>query len=116
VPVVQLEVVELRDDLLAGLSGEELGVFEHWRIDLFKAKEPGRGAEMLVEPRPEPEVLGVEVASAAWSLQAVLGHGVQVTHWGRRVAPAGSEIRARSSVCRPMSCYPSIPTRTPEDP
>jgi hypothetical protein len=33
---VELEVVELVDDLLARLAGEELRVLDHRRIDLFE--------------------------------------------------------------------------------
>jgi len=66
---VQLEVVELLDDLLPRLAGEELLVLHHRGVHLFEAEAARHGAEVAEEPRPETQVLRVEVAGAARGLK-----------------------------------------------
>jgi hypothetical protein len=71
VTVVELEVVELVGDLLAGLAREQLGVLEHRRIHLLVAEAARDGAEVAEEPVSPAHVLGIEVARAARRLERV---------------------------------------------
>ena len=68
-PVVEHEVVELVDDLLAGLAGEELGVLDDGRVDFLEAEAARDLAEVVEEPVPPAHVLGIEVARAAGGLE-----------------------------------------------
>ena len=46
--VVQFEMVELVDDLLACLASEELGMLDHGRVDFFEAeleRDPAKEVE-----------------------------------------------------------------------
>ena len=69
---MQLEVVELLDDLLAGLAREELGVLDDRRVDLLEAEAARDLAEVREEPAPQAQVLGIEVARAARRLELVV--------------------------------------------
>ena len=69
--IVELEMVELVDDLLARLPGEELGMFDHRCIDFFET-EAGRGLSKVVEePVSTTHVVGIEVASAPRGLESL---------------------------------------------
>ena len=68
-PVVEREMVELVDDFLARFAGEERGVLDHRRVDLFEAEAGGGLAEEAEEPVPPAHVFGVEVAGAAGGLE-----------------------------------------------
>ena len=76
---MQLEVVELLDDLLARLAREELGVLDDRRVDLLEAEAARDLAEVAEEPRPQAQVLGIEVARAARRLEVGAGSGASVT-------------------------------------
>ena len=76
---MELEVVELVDDLLARLAGEELGVLDDRCVDLLEAEGRGDLPEHAEQPAPDAHRLGVEVARTAGRLQRDLAHGSHVT-------------------------------------
>src|SRR4030095_2776988 len=80
--LVQLEVEELLDDLLAGFAREELLVREHGSVHVLVAEARGDGAEVAEEPLATAHVLGVEVARAARRLE-------RARHAPRDITPAG---------------------------
>jgi hypothetical protein len=79
VAVVQREVIELIDDLLARFPGEEFRVLEHRGVDFLEAEERRCGAKVLEEPVSHPKVLGIEVAGASRSLEGFSAHGPSIT-------------------------------------
>ena len=105
--LVQLEVVELLDDLLAGLAGEELLGLEHRGVHLLEGEGPGHGAEMLEEPVAAPQILGVEVARAAGGLQAGLAHAESITTSPWRLSGAARAATSPSRSGRRIHAAPA---------
>jgi DNA-binding NtrC family response regulator len=75
VPVVQLEMIELVDDLLARLSDEELGRFEYRRVDLLERKSARNAPTMVEEPLADAHLGGIEVPRASNTLKTATAHG-----------------------------------------
>jgi hypothetical protein len=91
VPVVQLEVVELVDDLLARLPDEELGGLDHRRVDALERECARDGAKMVEEPLANAHLGGIEVPRTANTLDAALAH---VRRNNRFAAPGPGSVAA----------------------
>ena len=74
-PVVDFEVVELVDDLLPGLPGEEFRVLHHGGIDFFERIAVGHGAKVVEEPLTPAVVIGIEIPSATGRLKGFFAQG-----------------------------------------
>ena len=71
--VVKFEVVELVDDLLAGLARKELGVLDHRGVDFLETKAFGGVSKVVEQPISAPHLIGVEITRAPRGLEALFG-------------------------------------------
>ena len=67
-PAVELKVVELVDDLLAGLAHEELGVLDDRGVHFLEGESLGDFAKVAKEPVPKSLIFGVNVPCSAGRL------------------------------------------------
>ena len=72
VAVVHLEVVELVDDFLPRLAGEEFGVLHHGGVHFLERKAVRHASEVIEEPLAAAEVLRVEIPGPARGLKGIL--------------------------------------------
>ena len=76
---VKFEVVELVDDLFAGLACEQIGMLQHGRVDFFEGIADGHAAEAFKEPFSPAEFVGVEIPRSARRLQRGSTHASSIS-------------------------------------